>query len=199
MRYSSELASRIGVIGLGNVLMSDDAFGPYVIQLLDAAYTFPENVLLRDLGTPSLDLITYIEDLDALIIVDAVYSDGEPGEMRTYRRAEILCQPLQPRVSPHEPGLKEALLMAEFDGCGPREALLVGVIPEKTETGVGLSPSVREALAQAVSEVIRELARLGVSASPRLHPQKPQIWWEGESSPREVNSQCTSSRSYSLS
>ena len=35
---------RIGVLGLGNVLMGDDALGPYVIGLLSARYRFEEGV-----------------------------------------------------------------------------------------------------------------------------------------------------------
>src|SRR5258707_1273602 len=75
---------RIGVFGLGNVLMSDDAFGPYSIETLKSLYTFPEHVSVRDLGTPSLELVTYIDELDFLIVLDAVHSDGKPGEIRTY-------------------------------------------------------------------------------------------------------------------
>jgi hydrogenase maturation protease len=171
-------AIRIGVIGLGNVLMSDDAFGPYIIEVLDSRYTFPKNVSLMDLGTPSLELVAYIQDLDALIIVDTVHSEGRAGELRAYRREEILKNPIQPRISPHEPGLKEALLIAEFDERSPREALLIGVIPEITTTGVGLSKPVRDTITRAVEEVISEIERLGTKAISRSVPLRPKIWWE---------------------
>ena len=45
--------ARVGVVGLGNVLMGDDAFGPYVIEVLEAGYALPPNVSAQDLGTPS--------------------------------------------------------------------------------------------------------------------------------------------------
>jgi hydrogenase maturation protease len=169
---------RIGVVGLGGVLMGDDAFGPYVIAVLEAAYDFPENVAVRDLGTPSLDLTGYIEELDALVVVDTVHSSGAPGELRTYDRAGILRHPVQPRVSPHEPGLKEALLIAEFDGRGPSQALLVGAIPETTATGIGMSDALRAAVPAAVGEVLKELRRLGAEATPKATPLAPDIWWE---------------------
>ncbi|HET9530838.1 MAG TPA: hydrogenase maturation protease [Blastocatellia bacterium] len=171
-------ATRIGVIGIGNVLMGDDAFGPYVIQVLSSSYVFPDNVSLMDLGTPSLDLVAYVEDLDAAIILDSVHSKGVAGELRIYDREEILRHPIQPRISPHEPGLKEALLIAEFDGRGPRDALLIGVIPETTATGVGLSPPVRNSVPEAIKIVLGELERLGAKAFPLLDPATPRIWWE---------------------
>jgi hydrogenase maturation protease len=172
----------IGVIGLGNVLMGDDAFGPYVIQVLEAEYEFPERVVLMDLGTPSLDLATYIEDLEVLIILDSVGAEGSPGSVRTYRREELLSRPLEPRTNAHEPGLKEALLVSEFRGRGPREALFVGVVPEQTSTSVGLSEAVSAAIPRAVEEVLRELRRQGAAGRRRRKPQPPQVWWEGERS-----------------
>jgi hydrogenase maturation protease len=158
--------------------MSDDAFGPYVIEVLAASCVFPANVALLDLGTPSLNLSGYLEDLDAAIIIDCVSSRGRAGELRFYDREEILKYPVQPRTNPHEPGLKEALLIGEFHGRGPEQVLLVGVIPESTATGVGLSAPVKGAVGRAVGAVLGELEKLGVKAGSRPFPVKPGIWWE---------------------
>lgn len=171
-------APRVAVVGLGNVLMGDDALGPMVIQALEAAYEFPARVTVSDLGTPGLDLIPYFTGLDALVIVDTVTSAGSPGQLRLYRRDEILRTPPQPRLSPHDPGLKEALLTAEFAGDGPREVLLVGVIPGEVRARVGLSPAVRLAVPAAAAEVIRELDRLGAPARARAVPRPLDPWWE---------------------
>jgi hydrogenase maturation protease len=169
--------ARVGVIGLGNVLMGDDAFGPWVVQTLLAGYAFPEDVAVQDLGTPGLDLIPYVTDLEALVLVDTVRSEAAPGTLRLYRRDEILEHPPQTRLSPHDPGVKEALLTAEFAGRGPREVLLVGAVPETTAMGVRLSPPMREAVPGAVAEVLKELERLGRRAEPRKAPLSPDIWW----------------------
>ncbi len=169
---------RVSVAGLGNVLMGDDAFGPMVIRALEATYEFPAGVAVTDLGTPGLDLIPYVTDIEALVLVDTVSSAGAPGELRLYRRDEILRTPPQPRLSPHDPGLKEALLTAEFAGNGPREVLLVGVIPGAVRTAVGLSAEVRAAVPAAVAEVVRELERLGAPARAREAPLPLDPWWE---------------------
>src|ERR1043165_2656230 len=161
--------------------MGDDAFGPYVIQVLEAAYSLPSNVSARDLGTPSLDLTGYIEDFDVLIVVDTVHSVGEPGEIRKYTRDQLLQRPVQPRTSPHEPGLKEALLIAEFHGRGPSEVLLVGVIPETTSTGIGLSArgrGGRRPSGRGFEDILRGLPRLAFEAAPLAFPRPPQVWWD---------------------
>lgn len=172
--------SRIAVIGLGNVLMGDDAFGPWVVQTLLADYEFPEGVAVEDLGTPGLDLTQYVTDLEALVLVDTVRSGAAPGTVRLYRRDELLEHAPQTRLSPHDPGVKETLLTAEFAGRAPGEVLLVGVVPADTATGVRLSPALRAAVPFAVAEVLRELERLGSPALPRRAPRAPDIWWENE-------------------
>jgi len=170
-------AARVGVIGLGNVLMGDDAFGPWVVQTLLAGYEFSDEVAVEDLGTPGLDLVPYITDLEALVLVDTVRSEAAPGTTRTYRREELLRHAPQTRLSPHDPGVKEALLTAEFAGRGPREVLLVGAVPGTTAMGTRLSPDLEAAVPRAVAEVLRELERLGCPATPRSAPCPPDIWW----------------------
>ena len=49
-------APRTAVLGLGNVLMGDDALGPWVIQHLLTQWEVPPSVRVQDLGTPGLDL-----------------------------------------------------------------------------------------------------------------------------------------------
>jgi hydrogenase maturation protease len=174
---------KVAVLGLGNVLMRDDAFGPYVVRTLEARYAFPEEVTLQDLGTPGLDLHPFITGQDALIIVDTVKSDGLAGEIRTYRRDEILKHPPGLRVSPHDPGIKEALLSLEFAATGPGEVFLVGVIPGTVEAGVGLSPAVQGAVEGVMSEVVGELERLGRAGRPIDPPREPDLWWEETGAP----------------
>jgi len=169
---------KTSVLGLGNVLMGDDAFGPYVIQVLEARYSFPEAVSLVDAGTPGLDLVPYLSGVEALIVVDTILSDAPPGSVKLYDREQLLKHAPQPRLSPHDPSLKEALLTSDFSGDGPREVLLVGVVPQATEMGIGLSPRVKTALETAVEKVVAELARLGHEAAPRPAPGEPGIWWE---------------------
>ena len=168
----------IRVIGLGNVLMADDAFGPYVIHDLTSAYEFPPEVSLIDIGTPGLDLTPYVMHARKLFVVDTVRSDGPPGSIRLYRKDEILKHAPAPRLGPHDPGLKETLLALDFDGSGPDEVLLIGVIPERTIASPGLSPRVRAAVGQAALEVLLELARLGATVRNRLDPVTAAPWWE---------------------
>jgi hydrogenase maturation protease len=170
--------SSVGVFGLGNVLMGDDALGPTVIAHLVAGYDFPAEVQVEDLGTPGLDLYPHLAERKALILVDVVKSKGEPGELRLYRTDEILRTGPEVRVSPHDPGVKEALLSLRFSDDEPEEILLVGVIPGKVDHEPGLTGPVQAAVPDVVEAVLQELSRLGHPATARIPGAEPDLWWE---------------------
>lgn len=174
---------RAAVIGIGNVLAGDDAVGPHVVRVLEARYDVPESVQVIDAGTPGYDLTAFLVGLDAVVLVDAVRAAGAPGELRTYDKAGLLEKKPILAVSPHEPGVREALLNAEFMGVTPAVVRLVGVIPSATATGIGLSPEVRAAVPAAVEAIARELAGLGLALAPRREPREPDLWWEKRPAP----------------
>lgn len=178
----------IRVLGLGNVLMSDDGFGPYVARVLEAFYEFPHDVEVIDAGTPGLDLTPYLLDTEAVIFIDTVASSGAPGEIRVYDRAEILKHPPQARTGPHDPALKEALLTVDAAGAGPKIVRLIGIIPQRITTGVTLSPAVSAAVTTGARMVIDELDRMGVPAIPRPVPRRPDVWWSEPSTAVSVPS-----------
>ena len=166
------------VLGLGNVLMGDDGFGPYLARVLEAGWEFPPEAVVWDLGTPGLDLSPWLTGVDVVIVLDAVAATGAPGDVRTYARDDLFRQAPGPRMSPHEPGLREALLSAELSGTAPRELLVVGVVPACVATGPGLSPAVRAGVPAAAEAVVRLLAERGFAAARRAAPLPLEIWWE---------------------
>lgn len=170
----------IRVLGLGNVLMSDDGFGPFVLRVLEALYECPAGVEFIDAGTPGLDLTPYLLGADAVIIVDTVSARGGPGEIRVYDREAILKVPPQTRTGGHDPALKEALLTVAAAGGGPSRVTLVGVIPERVAIGVSLSPRVEAAAGVAIHAVVDELAAQGVCLERRPNPAPPHIWWAAD-------------------
>jgi hydrogenase maturation protease len=166
------------VAGLGNVLMGDDAAGPYAVQLLLSRYEFAEDISVVDLGTPGLSLTPYLTGHDRLILIDTVHTTGEPGDVRLYRKRDLLRAPLHTRVSPHDPGVFEALNVLDLADAGPSEVLLVGIIPGPCELGMGLSPAVRGGVDRALEEVLRELTYAGARWTLRDEEVPADLWWE---------------------
>jgi hydrogenase maturation protease len=168
---------RVGIYGIGNVLAHDDAVGPSVVRLVDAGWQFEGDVVVEDLGTPAIELPTHLAGFDAIVLVDAVSATAPPGTLRLYDRDEILKYSPGLRVSPHDPALRETLLMLDLTGESPRIVTLVGVVPEVTNMGIGLSPAVTAALPLAAEAVVAEAEKLGVVARRRELPRDADLWW----------------------
>jgi len=169
---------RISVLGMGNVLMGDDGAGPYAVATFAAQYQVPDEVTILDIGTPGLDLVPHIADVDTLILVDTVRSDAAPGTIRAYDKTTLLRAKLPPRLSPHDPAVGQCLAMLEIAGSGPQEVLLIGIVPEKTSFGPGLSTPVRNAIPEVVERIADELRLRGVAVERRDSPEAPDLWWE---------------------
>lgn len=157
----SDPAAEVLVLGLGNLLMGDDGFGPSVIEALNAGFRFPPGVSVLDGGTPGLNLLPLIMDTGRLLVVDTVNTDGKPGELRFYDKSGLFVAPPNRRQSPHEPGLAEVLSTLDLAGRGPFEVFLIGAVPQSTAAGIGLSPPLRAAVPAAVTAIVSWLGRAG--------------------------------------
>ena len=160
--------------------MGDDAAGPYAIEYLCSQFDLPDTVAIEDLGTPGLDILPHIAGRERIILLDTVRSDGPAGEIRLYRKDQILAHAPSARIGPHDPGVKETLLSLEFAGKGPADVLLVGVIPERTDSTIGLSGPVRASIPLMIQHVVDELETLGYHIARRTDAREPSPWWERE-------------------
>jgi len=167
----------VAVLGMGNVLLGDDAVGPTVVETLRVWYELPDEVECADIGTPGLDLVPHMAGRRAVILVDAVAAAGPPGTVRVWDRERIASAAVTGRLSPHDPGLAETLAALEFSGEAPEVLHVVGIVPAETGTGLGLSPAVREAVPEAVETVVRLLVELGVPVRRRPDPGPVEAWW----------------------
>lgn len=168
---------RVLIAGIGNILLSDDGVGPYVLHQLESSYTFQEGVELEDLGTPALDFIDHIAGLDALVVIDSVDNGKAPGTITRYQREDLTR--LQPsiRMDTHSPAITESLTAAEvFFGASPAEILLVGISAESYAAGCTLSERVKTAVEPAVQAVLAELDRLGVGHKKKANAAC-RAWW----------------------
>lgn len=153
------------VLGIGNLVMSDDAVGVLVVQKLKEMYRFPDNVEVLDGGTLGLDLLPKLENITNLIMVDAVETGGKPGSCIRLIGDELPVA-LQTMISPHQMGLKDLLAVSELMGHSPKEMVLIGVQPGSIEMEIGLTAEVEAKLETLVSNVLIELKNWGVSVQP---------------------------------
>jgi hydrogenase maturation protease len=152
---------KILVLGIGNLVMTDDGIGVRVVQAIGERYRFPERVTVLDGGTLGLDLLPRIEEAQRLIIVDAVET-GSPAGTLVRLTGEEIPLALETKLSPHQMGLKDLLSVASLLGHSPVETVLWGVQPESIEMTMELSGPVAAQLEPLVVKVLEELEAWGI-------------------------------------
>lgn len=153
------------VLGVGNILFTDEGIGVRAVEEFEQHYRVSENVTLMDGGTLGTRLMDTIMESDYLIVVDAVLGDGDPGTL--YRLVgEDLRQSLAFRNSMHQTDLVDTLVYCDLAGHCP-EAVVIGMEPADYETmAVGLSAPAQAALPEMLERVAGEVRKAGALAEP---------------------------------
>lgn len=158
---------RILVLGVGNILLSDEGIGVRVIEALERRYVMPEGVDVMDGGTAGMELLEAMASRTHLIIVDAIVSrKSEPGELLILRDEEVPVL-FNNKISPHQLGLSDVLSALRFTGEFPDKITLVGVIPQSLEPNIGLTPTVEASLEPALQAVLAALQESGITPALR--------------------------------
>ncbi len=159
------------VLGLGNILLSDEGVGVKAVEELQTRYDCSHAVEIVDGGTMGLELLPYFEERSHILIVDAVKSGNEPG---TVTRIEDPPAFLQEKTSPHQIGLPDVLRIAAITGSLPRNVILLGIEPKQLSTGLDLSTEVALNLNRLVEMVVEELDKIGIKVqSKKFNPTNP--------------------------
>ena len=148
------------VLGLGNVLLGDDGLGAVAVHLLTRRYQVPDGVTVLDGGTLGLALLPYLEDAEAVILVDAIRADGPPGGFVRITGEEV-APAVSTRLSPHQIGVADLLDGARWHHRYPQRLVLLGLVPARLELGVKRSPAVEAAIPELVERVGGEAGALG--------------------------------------
>jgi len=168
---------RILVLGLGNILLTDEGLGVRAVERLADTYDMPEHVELLDGGTLGLDLLPRLAGVDTLLLVDAVKSGGPPGALIRLE-GDAIQAALTVKMSVHQVGLQELLAVSAFQGTRPSQIVLWGMEPAAIDWGLELAPPVAARLDALVEAVAQELQVWGV----RL-VQRPAAAAVGDESP----------------
>ena len=154
------------VLGVGNLILSDEGVGIRVIERLQEKYQLPEGVQALDGGTLGLNLPYHLEGVRHLLIADAVETGKEPGSLIRLEGDEVPAF-LSVKMSPHQIGVSDMLFAARLKDICPSEVVLWGVQPGRVEVGLELSPPVAAQVGPLADKVREELERWGWVVRPR--------------------------------
>ncbi len=149
---------KIVVLGVGNIIMSDEGVGVRCVEWLEGGGRLPDGVTTIDGGTSTHELLDLLEDLDLLVIVDAVVAPGPPATVVRLEGDHIPAA-FSNKLSPHQHGINDLLANLRLLDRAPRRLVLYGVTPRRIELGLELSPEVAAVIPEVGTRVLAEVAR----------------------------------------
>ena len=144
---------KILVVGMGNLIYRDEGIGVHIIREMEKM-KLPSHIELLDIGTSTMDLISYMKEVKKLIVIDAMRAGGKPGTIYKCKPEDLLPIDEGP-ISLHEIGLLETLNMTKKLGM-EIETVIVGVEPETMDWGTELTESVKNKIPMIIEAVLKE-------------------------------------------
>jgi hydrogenase maturation protease len=144
---------RILVLGVGNLLLSDEGVGVHVAQRM-MTMNMPPEVRVVEGGTDGFGLVNVITEADRMILIDAVKGGGQPGSIYRFEIEDCPPYPDIFKTSVHQISILEVINLSSLIGSTPRTTI-IGIEPACMEMGMELSPAV-EARVPRVIQMIKE-------------------------------------------
>ena len=147
--------SNVVVIGIGNMLMGDDGVGPTVINLLRKRMSDIEFV---ELDTAGYGILSYIEGKEKVIIIDAAYFGGFPGEIKRVSRHQLKSTRKGSSLNLHGIDVLSVLDYAAQIGIEPEQVILFCIQAKHIVPCQGLAKEVEKAAVEVAATIEKELA-----------------------------------------
>ncbi len=148
---------RVVVLGVGNLLLSDEGVGVHVANKL-MEMDLPPEVDVVEGGTDGFRLMNVVTGAARLIVVDAVKGGGPPGSIYRFDIKDAPTYPDEYKTSVHQIGILEVVHLSELIGEAP-ETTIIGVEPKSLDMGMELSPEVKAKLPRIIELVLEEINR----------------------------------------
>ncbi len=143
------------MLGIGNPLCRDDGLGIRIIAEMQASHKYT-GIELIDGGTAP-DLLTLLdENIEKLIIVDALRGGGSPGSIYRLEIQESNIADDAP-ASLHGLGVLDSLKLMQKLGIKAPAIVIIGVEPADTSHGLKLTPEIEGAVPQVIKRIEEEL------------------------------------------
>ncbi|MFZ5645490.1 MAG: hydrogenase maturation protease [Bacillota bacterium] len=153
-----KLRYQVLVLGLGNLLMTDDGFGVLAAQIL-MQKAWPSGVAVMDIGTAAFYFWEEISLSRHVIAVDALRAGGKPGSIYRLSGADIRHPP-DGRRAAHGFTFPDVIALARKISGYPSGLLIYGVEPLDLRFGNPLSPVLKKTLPKVLAQVSGEIDRL---------------------------------------
>ena len=147
----------IVVVGLGNLLMTDEGAGLHVIYELMAISERFGHIEFIELGSSPMSLVHVIAGRQKAILIDCAYMDQPAGTIRRFTPDDVISKKEAADFSLHEGDLLGELALSRQLGEYPNEVIIFGIQPKSMLPGEDLSPELQERLESYIEMIGKEL------------------------------------------
>ena len=162
-------SGRISVLGIGNILLSDEGVGVHAVNAIKKRYAFTPEIEILDGGTMGLDLLPVFQTQDKIIIIDAVDFKKEPGHVGAIEGNKIPTV-LNTKLSVHHIGFSDLLYAAKLTRDIPPEVYLVGIQPKSLDVSLEMTDEIRTRLDDVIDLALQKLREWDVKVSTKPRP-----------------------------
>lgn len=157
---------RVAVIGIGNILMSDEGFGVHLVQELKRSWTFSPAIQLTDGGTMGMELLGFMENFDHLLLLDAIEGNAEPGTIYNFNH-EHVHKHFSSQVSAHEIGIQDLLFIQSLGDHPLKACHVIGIEPASLEPSLQLTALAQSKLQHAAKQCVQLLETWGIRCTQK--------------------------------
>ncbi len=165
------------VIGLGNLLLSDEGIGVHLVRRLssqsaegplrprsEASETSPlggqdkfPKVDFIDAGSAGMNLLHLIANRKKAIIIDCAKMGAEPGTMKRFTPEDVQSVKKLIHYSLHEADILQVINLSRQLGECPQKIAFFGIEPEKLGPGRELSETLSAKIDSYAENICKEL------------------------------------------
>ena len=142
---------RVRVLGIGSPSGDDQAGWLTVDVLLARNLHLGREVIIEKLDRPGVNLIAMLEDTPWVILVDAMHSNGQVGQIQRFDQHD--WPHYRQGLSSHGLGVLDALTLARELGCLPARLDVYGIEIEAVMPGGGVGKTT-QAAARKLADII---------------------------------------------
>ena len=148
---------KIAVIGIGNILLSDEGIGVHTVQHMMKHPNMPE-VEIIDAGTCADIMMLISDSVEHVIVIDAANGGGDPGDIYRFTPEEI--DTAGSMFSLHENNLVAGIKMLPLYNRELKSVIIFGIEPKSMESGLELSPVIALKVPRLIELICKEITNL---------------------------------------
>jgi hydrogenase maturation protease len=146
------------VIGLGNILLSDEGIGVHLVRRLSQKQEEFPFVDFLDAGSAGMSLLHLIANRKKAVIIDSAKMDAKPGTIRQFTPEQVESVKKLSNFSLHEADILQVIKLSKQLGEYPGEIIFFGIQPESVSPGRNLSKVLSSGMDNYVADICKELS-----------------------------------------